>query len=143
MQDLGQGWVYRPTSGNALITELEQPVPEELASVNRNLLYVPGATVLSLDDDHQIMRSRAVTQLANLSHVKNPKKALGPVTHALCSALNPVFLVSNYSSPKEQIIHVWKRLVQLLQGVTTVGSAMPMCDAIFSSDRGHRERFSG
>lgn len=53
------GWSNRPSRGNALITELEQ----EFAAINRLLVYVPRATIFSLDDDHQRLSSRAVTQL--------------------------------------------------------------------------------
>ena len=130
------GWSNRPIEGNALITDLEN----SLAAVNRTLLYVPGATIFSLDDDHQRLRSRAVTEFTNLSQVNNPKKALGPVNNAMCSALTSVFLASHYSRPKEQVIHIWQGLVQLIQGVPTVGAIQPMVDAVFAADRGYNSK---
>ena len=69
------GCTNRPTEGNAIITDLEN----NPSGVNRKLLNVPGATNFSLDDDHQRLRSRAVTNLTNINQINNPKKALGPV----------------------------------------------------------------
>lgn len=77
--------MVRPVRGNALIIELE----EEFASINRQLLYVPGATVFSLDDDHHRLSSRHVSLLTDVSQINNLVMALGPVSNALCSALNP------------------------------------------------------
>lgn len=67
----GEGWFNKPVVGNQMITELEQ----QLSAINRNYLYVPGQTVFGLDEDHQRLRSRAVTHLTNLSHVINPQMA--------------------------------------------------------------------
>jgi len=130
------GWCNQPSRGNALITELEQ----EVAAVNRSLLYVPGATMSSLDDDHQRLSSRAVSIFTNLSQINNPKKALGPVNNAICSSLNPSFLASHYSRPREERVHVWERLVQLIQGVPTRGAIAPMTDAVFAADRGYNAK---
>lgn len=63
-------------------------VESEEESTIRELPYVPSATVLSLDDDHLRMASRAVLNLTYLQQHNNPKKDLGPVGNALCSALN-------------------------------------------------------
>lgn len=125
----GRGWYNRPTRGNAFITELEQ----ELVAVNRTILCISWVTIPSLDDDHRRLIWRAVTELPILSHINNAKEALVPVNTAFCSALNPVFLASHYSRPREKIIHVWHRLIQLLQGVPTIGSIAPMADAILAA----------
>ena len=108
----GNLWTNKHTRRNSLISEMEQ----ETDAVNRGILYIPEVTVFSLDDDHQVLRSRAVSQFTNLSHLNNPQKALEPVNNAMCSARNPVFLVSQYSRPREKVIHIWQRLVQLIQG---------------------------
>lgn len=84
----GMGWSNNPVVGNELITELEQ----ELAAIYISLVFVPGRTIFSLDDDHQRFRSRAVTDSTNLSGINNPKKALGPVNNAVGSALTSVFI---------------------------------------------------
>eukprot|EP00178_Gracilaria_changii_P016681 TRINITY_DN479_c3_g1_i11.p1 TRINITY_DN479_c3_g1~~TRINITY_DN479_c3_g1_i11.p1 ORF type:complete len:1373 (+),score=138.00 TRINITY_DN479_c3_g1_i11:3191-7309(+) len=136
LEAMGQGWSNKPVAGNQLITEIEQ----ELSAVNRSLLYVPGQTVFSLDDDHQRLRSRAVAEFTTLSHVNNPQKALGPVNNALCSALTSTFLASHYSRVGEKLIDVWQRLVQLVQGTATPGSIMPMTDAVFAADRGYNSQ---
>ena len=67
--------------------------------MNRRLLYVPGATMFSLDDDHIRVSSIDVTQYTNLQQLNNPSKALGPVSNALCSAFNPWILACHYSRP--------------------------------------------
>ncbi|CDF38291.1 unnamed protein product [Chondrus crispus] len=129
------GWLNKPVAGNALITYMEG----ELAAINRRLVHVEGVTIYSVDDDHNRLSSRAVLHLTNLSQVTNPKKALGPVNNAACSALTHAFIASHYSRPHEKITHVWHRLVQLIQGVPTVGALRPMVDSIFASDRGYNE----
>ena len=58
-------------------------IEEEIASINRRLLHVPGATIYSLDDDHHRLSPCDVPLLTSLSQVNNPKKALGPVNNAL------------------------------------------------------------
>lgn len=55
----------------------------------------------------------------------------------MCSALMGVFLAIHISRPQEKIIDVWQRLLQLIQGVITVGAIDPMVDAIFAGDRGY------
>lgn len=55
-----------------------------------------------------------------MSHVNNLQKALGPVTNALYSAFNPVFIAIHYLRPRKKISDVWKR-VRLIQWVTTAG----------------------
>ena len=57
----------------SLITDIES----EVAAVNRELLYVPNATILSLDDDHLRMASRAVTYLSFLNSTITQRKVLG------------------------------------------------------------------
>ncbi|CAN8073937.1 unnamed protein product [Agarophyton chilense] len=136
VEDFVEGWFNFPQRANAMITELE----DELASVNRTFLYVPGITIFSFEDDHQRLRSKAVAQFPAMCHINNPQKALGPLNNAICSALNPVFLASHYSRPGEKLIHVCERLVRLIQGVTTSGPVRPMVDSIFASDRGYNVR---
>ena len=96
------GWFSKPTLGNPLITEMEQ----ELASINRSLVYIPDSTIFSLDDEHQRLRSRAITAVTNLSQFNNSQKALGPVNNAVCSALTSAFIASHYSRPGEKIIRI-------------------------------------
>ena len=79
------GWSRSANRATTLITELEA----ETAAINRDLLYVPKATVFSLDDDHFRMASCSVVELTYLKQHKNPMKGLGPVWNAICSALNP------------------------------------------------------
>ena len=131
-----RGWFNKPTRGNALITEMEQ----ELASINRSLVYVLDSTIFSLDDDHQRLRSRAVAALTNLSQVNNPQKALRPLNNAVCSALTSAFIARHYSRPGEKIIHIWERLTQLIQGAATPGRLRPMPDAVFAADRGYNSK---
>lgn len=50
------GWCRNANTATLMITEVES----ETAAINRELLYVTNATVLSLDDDHLRMASRAV-----------------------------------------------------------------------------------
>lgn len=108
----GRGeWSSRPTKANSLIVELEQ----DIAAINRFLMYVPGTTIFSLDDDHLRLSSRVVSILTSLRQVINPTKALGPVNNAVCSALTSGFLAGHHSRPKEQLIDTWLRLVQLIQ----------------------------
>ena len=127
--------VKKPAASNALITEMEG----ELAAINRRLVNVEGVTIYSVDDDHNRLSFKAVVQLTRLSHVNNPIKALGPVNNAACSALTHAFIASHYSRPHEKVIHVWHRLVQLLQGVPTVGALRPMVDSSFAADRAYNE----
>lgn len=126
------GWTAKP-SGTSTILSLEQ----QLAAVNRSPLFIPNATICSLDDDHIRMSSRSVTQLTNLRSVNNPKKALGPVNNAICSALTSVYLVGHFSRNGEKNIDIWQRLVMLLQGEATLGCLNPMTDTIFASDRAY------
>ena len=123
----------KPVRGNELFTELEH----DLAVVNRSIVYVPEKAIFSLDDDHQSLRSRAVTQVTNLAQVNNPKKALGLVNNAVCSALTSAFIASHYTPPGEKLIHIWERLVQLIQGAASPGSLTPMTDAVFAADRSY------
>ena len=130
------GWPNKPSRSNALITEMEQ----DCAALNRRLLYIPDATLFSLDDDHLRLSSRAVTQYTNLQQLNNPSKALGPGSNALCSALNLLILACHYSRPREKIVDVWERLVRLVQGAPTRGSISPLDDAIFAADRGYNAK---
>lgn len=109
----------------------------EIAAINSNLLYVPEGTISSLDDDHLRLSSRDVSNLTNLQHINNPKEWLGPACNALCSALCSFFLVGDITRKGEQIIHVWVRLVQLLQGAPARGTIASMTDAIFASEMGY------
>ena len=111
-----------------------------MGSINRELLYVPNATVLSLDDDHLRMASRSVLNLTYLQQHNNPKKGLGPVGNALCSALNPLFLAVHFTRHGEKVRHTWERLTQLLQGASTNGALLPMPEAIFAADRGYNSK---
>ena len=129
------GWLNKPSRGNALITELEA----EFAAVNRALVKIEGVTIYSVDDDHNRLSSRSVVHLTNLSQVNNPKKALGPVNNAACSALTHALLASHYTRSNEKIIDIWQRLVMLIQGVPTPGSIRPMVDSLFAADRGYNE----
>lgn len=86
-------WSMRNSVGNDLILQLE----EEISSINRRILYVPGATINSLDDDHFRLSSKSVSHLTQLSVINNPKKALGPVSNAICSAMNPFLIVCHHS----------------------------------------------
>ena len=95
-----------------------------------------GLLFFTLDDDHHILSSRDVPLLNSLSQVSNPKKALGAVNNALCSALTAVRLASHHSRPREKLLDVWARLLQLLQGHPTIGALSPMADAVFAADRG-------
>ena len=52
------GWCLPADRAMTVITEIES----ETAAINRDLLYIPNATVLSLDDDHLLMASRAVVE---------------------------------------------------------------------------------
>ena len=66
------GWCRAASRTTSLITYIQA----ELAAVNRDLLYVPDSTVLSLDDDHIRMVSRAVPSLSFLQKHNNPKKRI-------------------------------------------------------------------
>ena len=132
------GWSRTANRSTTLIAEVES----ETAAINRDLLFVPKATVLSLDDDHLRMSSRAVTELTYLRQLNNPKKGLGPVGNALCSALNPFFLACHFTRCGEKVLHTWERLAQLLQGVSTTGALRPLPDAIFPADRGYNSKES-
>ncbi|CDF33955.1 unnamed protein product [Chondrus crispus] len=66
-------------------------IESETAAINRELLYIPNATVFSLDDDHLRMAFSALVVLTHLRQLNNQKKSLGPLDNALCSALNPFF----------------------------------------------------
>ena len=93
----GTGWCRSANRTTSMITEVEA----ETAAINRELLYVPNATVLSIDYDHLRMASRAVTELTYLLQHNNPKKGLGPVGTALCSALNPFVLGCHFTRTGE------------------------------------------
>ena len=107
-------------------------IDQEVAAYNGRLLYVPGATILSLDDYYLRIASRAVTTLTCLQQYKNPKKGLGPVGNELCSALNPVFFGYHFTIEGKKLLHVWQHLIQLLQGTATMGSFLRMTDAIIA-----------
>lgn len=98
---------------------------------------MPGATIISLDEDHLEMASRAVTTLTTLPQYNKPKMGLGPVGNALCSALHPVFFGCHFTRVGEKLLHVCQRLIQLLQGAATIGSFFPMTDAIIAAGRGY------
>ena len=129
----GTQWTDSSLEDNALISEVEQ----EIAAINRRLLYVPNAIILSLDDDHLRLSSRVMARLTNLRQVNNPVKALGPVCNAICSAFTSVYIAGHYSRPNEQLSDTWTRLVLLLQGAPTQGALILMADAIFAADRGY------
>ena len=126
-------WNYLSEDSNSFITQIEADV----ASINRRICYVPGTSIFSLDDDLLRLSSRDVLALTALSQSNNPKKGLGIVNNALCSALTSLFLVSHHSRPGESLIDIWSHILQLLQGVPTTGSLKEMSDAIFASDRGY------
>lgn len=70
--------------------------PLKVAS-NRSLLCVRGSTVYSLDDDHRRLSSSAIENLTGFRSLNNPKKALGPVGNAACSALLSTFVGGHHS----------------------------------------------
>ena len=129
------GWCRSANRTTSMITEIEA----ETAAINRGLLYIPNATVLSLYDDHLRMASRAVTELTYLQQHKNPKKGLG---NALCSALNPFFIACHFTRSGEKLLHTLERLMQLLQGASTTGALRRMLDAIVVADRGYNSKES-
>ena len=53
-------------------------VKSEISAINRELVYVPSATVLSLDDDHLRIKSWEVVELTYLQQCNNPKKVSVP-----------------------------------------------------------------
>ena len=126
-------WSFLSSESNAFVMQIES----EVSSINRRLCYVPGSTILSLDDDLLRLSSRDVLALTALAQTNNPKKGLGVVNNALCSALTSLFLVAHHSRPGETLTDVWSHIVQLLQGVPTIGAVKEMPDAIFASDRGY------
>ena len=65
---------------------------------------------------------------------------MGPVGNALCSALHPVFFGCHFTGVGEKLLHIWQRLIQLLQGAATSGSLRPMTDANIAADRGYNSR---
>ena len=136
VQHTTTGWANKPSQGNTLITEMEQ----ECAAVYRRLLYIPGATLFSLDDDPLRIISRAVTQYTNLQQLNNPSRALVPVSNALCSAPNPLILACHNSRPREKIVDVWEMLVRLVQGAPTRGAISTMADAICTADPGYNAK---
>ena len=127
------GWSLKCKRANELIMRLE----DGIASVNRSLLYCQEGTICSVDDDHLRLTSKAVYHMTELRVINNPKKALGPVCNALCSALLSFYICGHHSRPKEGLLDVWNRLLLLLQGRPTVGCLQPMSNAIFASDRGY------
>ena len=132
----GMGLSNCPNQAHDIIPEMEN----EVASINRVLLYIPDATIFSLDDDRQRLRSRAIAQIMLLGQFNRPVKGLGPVNNAVCSALLPIFFASHYSTPHEKGIRVWERLVHLLQGTPNTGTYMSMDDAVFASDKGYNDK---
>ena len=86
------------------------------------------------------MASRSVVELKYLQQHNNPKKGLGPVGNALCSALNPFFIASHFTRTGEKLLHTWERLVQMVQGASTTGALRPMPNAIFAADRGYNSK---
>ena len=130
------GWSRTANRATTLIAEVEA----ETAAINREFIYVANATVISLDDDHLRMASRAVVDLTYVKQLNNPKKGLGPVGNALCSALNPFFLACHFSRSGERLLNTWERLAQILQGVSTTGTLRPMPDLIFAADRGYNSK---
>ena len=77
-----------------------------MAACNRRLLYVPGSTILSLDDDHLRMSSRAVVTLTSLAQHDNPKKGLQPVGNPVCSALHLAFFACHFTKVGERLIDI-------------------------------------
>ena len=111
----------------------------ELAPINRGLANVKGVANYMVDDDHNQLSSGVVLHLTILSQVNNPKKALGPVRIAACSALTHAFIASHHYRPHKNISLVWHRLFQLIHEAPTVESLSPMADSLFASDRGYNE----
>lgn len=85
-----------------MITELES----ETAAIIRNLLYIRGSTVFSLDDDHLRMASRSVMALTYLQQHNNRKKGLGAVGNTLWCALNPFFYACHFTRTGEKFLHL-------------------------------------
>ena len=132
------GWWRSANRTTSMITEVEA----ETAAINRELLYIPNGTVLSLDDNHLRMGSRAVTELTYLQQHNNPKKGLGPVGTAMYSALNPFVIACHLTRTGEKLWHTWERLMLLLQGAYTTGALRPMPDAIIAAYRGYNSKES-
>lgn len=105
-------WCRSANRAMTLITEIE------IATVDRDLLYVPSATVLSLDEDHLRMVSGADVELTNLTQYKTQK---GPQTCRKCLVfcLKPLFIACHFTRCWEKLIQTWERLVQLVQGAAT------------------------
>jgi B-box zinc finger len=126
-------WATAPRSANSLILSLERGI----ADVNRHLVYVPGSTVFSLDDDHLRLSSRAVSDMTGLRVTNNPAKALGPVQNSICSALTGLFIAGHHTRRGESLLDVWKCLVCAIQGASSPSALCPMTDAFFAADRGY------
>ena len=129
-------WSFLSNESNAFVMQIESDV----ASVNRRLCYLPGSTILSLDDDLLRLSSRDVLTLTALSQTNNPKKGLGVINNALCSALTSLLIVAHHSRPGESLVDIWSHIIELLQGVPTTGALKQMPNAIFASDRGYNGR---
>lgn len=115
-------------------------VEAETAAINRDLWYIPNAKVLSLDDDHLRVVSRAVAGLTDLQQYNNPKMGLCPVGTAMCSALNPLFIACHFTRTGGRLLHTWKRLIPLLQRLSTTSGLIPMPEAIVAADRGYNSK---
>lgn len=68
----GTYWNSQSSKVSHFVLELE----EQLAAINRRLLFNPHSTICSLDDDHLRLSSRAVTDLTSLRSVNNPLKEI-------------------------------------------------------------------
>lgn len=75
-----------PFSEDPHIRELES----ELSKTNSKLLFIPGTTIVSMDDDQYRLSSPLVESIG-LVRVQNPKKAFGPV-----SSYYPVVLLVSF-----------------------------------------------
>ena len=122
---------FLSTESNSFIMQIE----EKVASINRRLCYVPGSTICSLDVFLKLSY-RDVLTLNGLSQINNHKKVLGIVINAICSTLTSLFLIAHHSRPGDSLIDITSHIIQLLQGVSTIGAFKKMPDSIFASDRG-------
>lgn len=98
------GWFRTANKAKAIIGYIKL----EVAAVNRDFIYVPGITMLSLDDDHLCISSRSVLTFSYLQQNNHPRKGLGLIGNALSSALHPLFNEIDFSQDAEKLLDIWQ-----------------------------------
>ena len=128
----GLSWEIVSTEAKSYLGRLE----EYICSINTPL-FLTSNTIISLDDDHIRQRSRKVNEITSLKVVNNPKKAIGPVQTACCSALTGFYICGHYSTVGENLKATFEKLFMSIQGLRHPEDITTRPGLIIACDRGY------